>query len=140
MLFPDLFTPLELSCGAFKFLVYILSYYFYVVYLFEKSFYSFLDALSSLLCAGFLWLRQAGASPRCSAQASHCRGFSCCGAQALGAWSSVIAACGLSSCGTRASLLCGMWNLPGSGIEPICIGRWILIHCATREVHLFYYF
>ena len=85
MLFPDLFTPLELSCGAFKFLVYILSYYFYVVYLFEKSFYSFLDALSSLLCAGFLWLQQAGASPRCSAQASHCRGYSCCGAQALGA-------------------------------------------------------
>ena len=24
----------------------------------------------------------------------------------------------LSSCGTRAQLLCGMWDLPGSGIEP----------------------
>ena len=37
-----------------------------------------------------------------------------------------------------------MWDLPGPGIEPVypCIGRWILNHCATREVpgkliHLF---
>ena len=27
--------------------------------------------------------------------------------------------CGLSSCGTRAQLLHGMWNLPGPGIEPV---------------------
>ena len=25
----------------------------------------------------------------------------------------------LSSCGTRAQLLCGMWDLPGPGIEPV---------------------
>ena len=36
---------------------------------------------------------------RCSAQASHCGGFSCCGAQALGAQTSVVAALRLSSCG-----------------------------------------
>ena len=35
------------------------------------------------------------------AWASHCSDFSCCGAQALGAWASVFAALRLSSCGTR---------------------------------------
>ena len=41
----------------------------------------------------------------------------------------------LSSCGTWAQLLCGMWDLPGSGIKPSvsCIGRQILYHQATRE-------
>ena len=28
-------------------------------------------------------------------------------------------ACRLSSCGARAELLPGIWNLPGSGIEPV---------------------
>ena len=56
---------------------------------------------------------------------------SCCGAQALGLWASVVVArglssCGLwalerrlSSCGTWAYLLHGMWDLPGPGIEPV---------------------
>ena len=35
-----------------------------------------------------------------------------CGAQAL--------ECGLSSCGrAQASLLCGLWDLPGPGIQPV---------------------
>ena len=54
-----------------------------------------------------------------------------CGAQALGAQASVVVArglssCGvqaverrLSSCGARAQLLCGMWDLPGPGLEPV---------------------
>ena len=50
---------------------------------------------SSLLHAGFLWLRRAGATIRCGAQASHCSGFSCCGAQALGEQASVVVARGL---------------------------------------------
>ena len=37
--------------------------------------------------------------------------FSSCGLQAL--------ELRLSSCGTRAQLLCGMWDLPGPGIEPV---------------------
>ena len=41
-----------------------------------------------------------GATLHCGAQASHCGGLSCCGAQALGMWASVVAAHGLSSCGT----------------------------------------
>ena len=38
----------------------------------------------------------------CTARASHCGGFSCCRARALGARASVVVACGLSSCGSRA--------------------------------------
>ena len=76
-------------------------------------------------------------------------------------WAPVVAVRGLSSCGswTRehrlnscgswAWLLCGMWNLPRPRIEsvppalagrffttesPGKPGRWIFIHCTTREV------
>ena len=37
-----------------------------------------------------------------SVRASHCSGFSCCGAQALGTQASVVVAHGLSSCGSQA--------------------------------------
>ena len=37
---------------------------------------------SSFLCEGFLQSRQAGATLHRGARASHCRGLSCCGAQA----------------------------------------------------------
>ena len=74
---------------------------------------------SSLLHEGFLQLQRAGATLRCGARASYCGGFSCCGAQALGAWASRVVARGLSNCGTRAQLLHGMWHLPGPGLEPM---------------------
>ena len=86
---------------------------------------------SSLLCAGFLQLQRVGPTLRCSAQASHCGGFSCCGAWALGTQASVVAAHELSSCGSQAlehrlssygawaQLLRGMWGLPGPGLEPV---------------------
>ena len=86
---------------------------------------------SSLLRTGFLQLWRAGATLHRSARASHCGGFSCCGAQALGARASVVVArrlssCGswalerkLSSCGALAQLLHGMWDLPGPEIEPM---------------------
>ena len=45
------------------------------------------------------------------ASAAAPRGLLSCGFQAP--------ECGLSSCGVRASLLRGMWDLPGSGIEPV---------------------
>ena len=48
-----------------------------------------------------------GGLPSCGVWASHCDGFSPCGARALEH--------GLSTCG--ALLLCGMRNLPGPGIE-----------------------
>ena len=43
----------------------------------------------------------------------------CCGARALGAWASVVVACGLSSCGSRAKLLHSMWDPPRPGLEPV---------------------
>ena len=85
----------------------------------------------SLLCAGFLQLRRAGATLCCGARASHCSGFPCCGTWALGTWASAVAARGLSSCGSQAlerrlsscgawaQLLRGMWDLPGPGPEPV---------------------
>ena len=72
-----------------------------------------------------------GPTLRCGVRASHCGGFSCCRAQALGAWASVVVAHGLSSCGSwalehrlrscgaRAYLLCGMWDPPRPGLEPV---------------------
>ena len=84
-----------------------------------------------LLRAGFLWLLRAGATLRGGVRASHCGGFSCCGARALGPRASVVVACGLSSCcsralehrpsncGARAFLLRSMWDLPRPGLEPV---------------------
>ena len=60
-----------------------------------------------------------GATPRCGVWASHGGGLSCCRAWALGTHASVVAARGLSSCGARAQLLRGVWDLPGPGIEPV---------------------
>ena len=86
---------------------------------------------SSLLCTGFVQLRRAGATLCCGARASHCGGFSACGALALGTRASVVVARGLSSCGWRAlecrfgscgawaQLLRGMWDLPVPGLEPV---------------------
>ena len=45
----------------------------------------------------------------------------CCGAWALGMRASVVVAHGLSSCGIRAQLLLAMWDLPGPGLEPVCL-------------------
>ena len=51
---------------------------------------------------GLSLVAASGATLRCGAWASHCGGFSCCGAQAVGAQASVVVARGLSSCGARA--------------------------------------
>ena len=73
----------------------------------------FLAALGLRCCVRiFLWLRPAAAPLPCSAGASHCGGFSCCGAWPL--------ECRLHGCGTWASLPCGMWNLPWPGFKPFC--------------------
>ena len=71
---------------------------------------------SLLLRAGFLQLRWARATLRCCVQASHCGGFSCCGAWALGAWASVVVVHGLS-CSTA-------WGIfPDQGSNP-CPLHW----------------
>ena len=60
----------------------------------------------------------------CGAWASHCGGFSCCRAQPLGAWASVVAARGLSSSVVVAhelscSLACGIFLDQGSNLCPL---------------------
>ena len=64
-----------------------------------------------------------GLLSRCGVLASRGSGFSCCRARALECG---LSSCGsqaleqrLNSCGTRAWLLCGMWDLPRSGIKPM---------------------
>ena len=88
---------------------------------------------SSLLHVGFLQLWRAGPTRPCGVRASHCGGFSCCGALALGAQASVVVVhrlricglwaleCRLSSCGAQAQFLPGMWDLPRPGIEPVSL-------------------
>ena len=93
-----------------------------------------LAALGLPCCTSFLQLLQAGAALHCSAQASHCGGFSL---RSTGSRRT-----GFSSCGTRAQQLwCMGLVVPGHvGSSRTrartcvpCIGRWILNHCATRE-------
>ena len=59
--------------------------------------------MNYLFCAALGLYSCAWAFSSCGVRASHCGGFSCCGAQALGAWASVVAVRGLSSC--------GLWSL-----------------------------
>ena len=90
-------------------------------------FFFFFDWVgSSLLRTGFLQLRQAGAILHCSAWASPCSCFSCCGARALGTRASVVV-------GLVAPQHVGSSRTRAQNRVP-CIGRWILNHCATREV------
>ena len=102
---------------------------------------------SSLLWAGFLQLRRAGATLSCGVCASHCGGFSLrsTGSRHMG----------FSSCGTQAQQLwlagsraqaqqlwhTGLvtpWHVGSSqtraGTHVPCIGRRILKHCTTTEV------
>ena len=78
---------------------------------------------SLLLCRLLSSCGQRGLLSGCSAWASHCSDSSHCGAQAPGHLPSgcCFRALGYlpSSCGARASLLHGMWNLPGPGIKPM---------------------
>ena len=98
--------------------------------LLDNFIYLFMAVWVSITSQAFAWL-WAGATLHCSAWTPHCSGFSHCGAQALGCGlqlylvgSEVVAPRlwvehRLSSCGTWAYSLHGMWDLPGSGIEPV---------------------
>ena len=72
-------------------------------------FYFWLLGFSLLLWA----FSSSGEWARCGVRASHCGGFSCYGAWALGTWASVVVACGLSSYGSWALehrlSSCGTW-------------------------------
>ena len=115
------------------------------IYIFKFMFYLFIFGciVSSLRCAGFS-LRCAGFSLQCTGFSLQCAGFSLrwllllrstgsrhtgfssCGTRASVVVARGISSCGsralgrrLSSCGARAKLLRGMWDLPGSGLEPV---------------------
>ena len=72
--------------------------------------YSFLAALGLHCCMGFSLRGEQGLLSNCAVQASHCGGFSCCRARALGH-------VGLSSCGTGAPQL----QLPGSRAQVMAL-------------------
>ena len=93
-------TVVFLSSNCFgrgsKFLVFC---FFLKIHLFI---YLFMAALGLCCCVrAFSSCGERGATLCCGAQASHCGGFSYCGARALGAQASVVVTCGLSSCGSR---------------------------------------
>ena len=69
---------------------------------------------SSQLCTHFVQVWQARATVHCETQASHCCGSSCCGAQTLGSWASVVAARRLSC-----SSACGTFPNQGSNSCPL---------------------
>ena len=112
-----------------------LSFLSLFIYVLCFMFYLFIFGCtgSSLLHVGFLELRLVGATLHCGARASHCRGFSCCRAWALGAQASVVVAHGLSSCGSWAlerrlsgvmhrlccSVACGIFLDQGSNPCPL---------------------
>ena len=57
----------------------------------------------------------------CCAWASHCGGFSCCGARPLGAWASVVVAVGsvVVAHGLSCSAACGIFPDQGSNLCPL---------------------
>ena len=82
-----------------------------------------------------------GATLHCGARASHCGGFSCCGAWALGTRASVVVVRGFGSGVWAQQLwrtgLVAPWHVGSSRTRARtrvpCVGRRILNHCATRE-------
>ena len=106
---------------------FFLEFYFTFIYLFIYLFIS--GCVGSLLLrAGFLQLRRAGATLCCGVRASHCGGFSCCRAWALGTRASVVVAHGLQSTGSVVVVhglscftACGIF--PDPGLNP-CPLRW----------------
>ena len=95
-------------------------YSFFKIYLFI-----FDCTESSLLYLGFLWLKQARATLRCRAVTSlvmeqrlQAPGLPVVGAHRLSSFSLQALELGISSF-AQAQLLCGMWNIPRQGIEPM---------------------
>ena len=102
-------------------------------FFFFNLFYLFIFGCSgsSLLRTSPLQPQQAGATLHRGTRTSHCGGLSRCTAWAPGARASAVAARGLSShgsqaperrlssCGARAQPLCGTWDPPRPGPEPV---------------------
>ena len=77
--------------------------YFQIYFILVKFVYLFLTALGLRCCArAFSSCGEGGTTLRWGEWASHCGGFSCCGAWAVAMRASVVLARGLSSCGSWA--------------------------------------
>ena len=89
----------------------------FLIFNFIYYYFLFLAALDLVAARGLSLVAVSGGYSVAALRLSHCGGFSCCGAWALGAqasvvaarrlsscsvWASVVVAHGLSSCGTRA--------------------------------------
>ena len=98
--------------------------------MFQGSFYLFILTALGLCC--YMWAFSRCRGWRllfsCRVGASHCGGFSCCRAQALGHAGSVVVTSGFS-CFTA----CGIFPDQDQTCVP-CIGRRVLNHRTTREV------
>ena len=74
---------------------------FYIFKFFSINLFIF-GHVGSFAACGLSLVAASRAILHCGARASHCSGFSCCRARTIGAQASVVAACGLSSCGSQA--------------------------------------
>ena len=85
----------------FSFTLTILPSFMILLYLIHNFPYSFLAVPGLHCCLGLLCsCSEQGLLASCSVLASHCGGFSYCGAWAPGTQASVVAVCGLSGCGS----------------------------------------
>ena len=108
----------------------------YFIFFFFYLFFSDC-AGSSMLHVGFLQLQWAVVTLSCGALASHCSGLSCCTAQALGTWVSVVAACSsraraqyLWPHGLCCHVACGILTRPGTNLVSLALQGGFL---TTRE-------
>ena len=111
LLYEDFCASLsEIDLWFFKIILFI---YFWLNWVFAAAHRLSLVAMSGVysLVVGHVLLFAVASR----AQTLACKGFSSCGPQALEHR--------LNSCGAQAWLLCGMWDLPGPGIEP-CLLPW----------------
>ena len=99
--------------------------YRYICIYIKFYLFIYLLALLGLSCAGFFSsCSEQGLLSSCSVMASHCGGFSCCRAWALGhvgfsSYGSWTLEHRLNGFDARAWLLCGMRDLPGPWIKTV---------------------
>ena len=84
-------------------------------------------------------MQQVGATPPCRAAASHCSGFSYCGARPLGARALLVAARGLSSCSVRLSghtgsavEVCSSQGMQGQQLQRVALRARRVSSCRVR--------
>ena len=123
-----LFYEVYVNCCYFLLLFLFLFIYFWLCWVFVAACRLSLVAASggypSLWWLLLLW-----------STGSRHAGFHSCGSQALECW--------LRSCGARTSLLRGMWDLPGPGLEPVSpalAGRFLTTAPPRRSNYCYFEF